>query len=298
MNVVEKAIQAIDRWQRRHKGPAFAYAVLKKYDDDQTGYLAALVTYYGFIALFPLLLVTTTVLGMIGFHHQELGRQLVNDVSKYFPVAGQSLDNSIRGFKQTGPALIIGLLVTFYGARGVADAFRHAVCHIWHVPKQDRSGFPRNLIRSFGIIVGGGGGFLLASALAGWAGAVGTGILFRSLSVLLNIAMLYLVFMLVFTLSLPRRFKRAQYRTSALISAVGLTALQLGGAALFAHTAKGITTGYSAIFATTLIMLTWIYLQVRLVLYAVQIDTVKDGNLYPRSLSGKHPTEADNKLKP
>ena len=91
MNVVEKAIQAIDRWQRRHKGPAFAYAVLKKYDDDQTGYLAALVTYYGFIALFPLLLVTTTVLGMIGFHHQELGRQLVNDVSKYFPVAGQSL---------------------------------------------------------------------------------------------------------------------------------------------------------------------------------------------------------------
>ena len=35
-------------------------------------------------------------------------------------------------------------------------------------------------------------------------------------------------------------------------------------------------------------MLAWIYLQVRLVLYAVQIDTVKDGNLYPRSLSGKH----------
>ena len=64
-----------------------------------------------------------------------------------------------------------------------------------------------------------------------------TGILFRSLSVLLNIAMLYLVFMLVFTLGLPRRFKRAQYRTGALISAVGLTALQLGGAALFAHTA-------------------------------------------------------------
>ena len=56
---------------------------------------------------------------MIGFHHQkELGRQLVNDVSKYFPVAGRSLNNSIRGFKQTGPALIIGLLITFYGARG------------------------------------------------------------------------------------------------------------------------------------------------------------------------------------
>ncbi len=298
MNVVEKTIQAIDRWQRARKGPAFTYAVIKKYDDDQTGYLAALITYYGFIALFPLLLVTTTVLGMIGFHNQELGRQLVTDVSKYFPVAGQSLESSIRGFKQTGPALIIGILLTFYGARGVADAFRHAVSVIWNVPKQDRSGFPRNLIRSFGIIVGGGGGFLLASALAGWAGAVGTGILFRSLSILLNVGMLYLVFMLVFTLSLPRRFKRTQYRTGSFVSAVGITALQLGGAALFAHTAKGITSGYSALFATTLVMLAWIYLQVRVVLYAVQIDSIKDGKLYPRSLSGKNPTAADQKLKP
>lgn len=297
MNVVEKTIQAIDRWQRTHKGPAFTYAVIKKYDDDQTGYLAALITYYGFIALFPLLLVTTTVLGMIGFHNQELGRQLVNDVSKYFPVAGQSLESSIRGFRQTGPALIIGVILTFYGARGVADALRHAVSVIWRVPKEDRSGFPRNLIRSFGIIVGGGGGFLLTSALAGWAGAVGTGILFRSLSILLNIAMLYLVFMLVFTLSLPRRFKRAQYRTGALISAIGITALQLGGAAIFAHTARGITTGYSALFATTLVMLAWIYLQVRIVLYAVQIDSIKDGKLYPRSLSGKNLTAADQKLK-
>ena len=61
MNVVEKQYRRLIAGSDATKAQAFAYAVLKRRRDDQTGYLAALVTYYGFIALFPLLLVTTTV---------------------------------------------------------------------------------------------------------------------------------------------------------------------------------------------------------------------------------------------
>lgn len=53
----------LDRLQRRNRGVSVAVAVIYKYLDDQGGYLAALITYYGFVSLFPLLLLLTTGLG-------------------------------------------------------------------------------------------------------------------------------------------------------------------------------------------------------------------------------------------
>ena len=43
--------------------PGFPIAVVYKYVDDQGGYLAALITYYGFLSLFPLLLLLASLLG-------------------------------------------------------------------------------------------------------------------------------------------------------------------------------------------------------------------------------------------
>ena len=43
----------------------FVAAVIKKFSDDQAGQLAALISYYGFVSLFPLLLVFVTILGFV-----------------------------------------------------------------------------------------------------------------------------------------------------------------------------------------------------------------------------------------
>ena len=43
----------------------FIYGVVKKFGDDQAGYLAALIAYYAFFSLFPLLLVFVTILGFV-----------------------------------------------------------------------------------------------------------------------------------------------------------------------------------------------------------------------------------------
>ena len=144
MNIVQKTIQRVDKLQRKHKPTAFMFAVVKKYGDDQAGYQAALVTYYGFLSLFPLLLVLTTIAGIAGSRDPELGRHMVESVSSYFPVFGSMLESSVQGVRGHGIALIFGFLFTLYGARGCADAFRNAVNHVWHVPVAKRSGFPRS----------------------------------------------------------------------------------------------------------------------------------------------------------
>ena len=43
----------------------FPIAVLYKFLDDQGVYLAALIAYYGFVSLFPLLLLLSTILGFV-----------------------------------------------------------------------------------------------------------------------------------------------------------------------------------------------------------------------------------------
>jgi YihY family inner membrane protein len=293
MNIVQKTIGGIDNWQRRHKYLAFAYAVIKKYGDDKAGYQAALVTYYGFLSMIPLLLILTTVAGIIGHNNPDFGRELVTSVSSYFPVFGQALNDSVSGLGQHGPALVVGLLFAFYGARGIADAFRHAVNHIWHVPMTKRSAFPRSLVRSVGVIVGGGGGFMAAAIVAGWTSSAGRGWLSAIASVAVNLALLYAVFMLIFRLSLPLKITRQQFRVGAAISAVGIALMQTLGVIILRQQSEHLTTTYSALFATTLGLLAWIYLQIQVVMYATEIATVKDKRLWPRSLSGNQLTQAD-----
>ncbi|MGW1590183.1 hypothetical protein [Streptomyces sp. NPDC002386] len=52
----------LDRYQRRHRWAGVPLAVVYKFFDDQATYLAALLTYYGFVSLFPLLLLLVAIL--------------------------------------------------------------------------------------------------------------------------------------------------------------------------------------------------------------------------------------------
>jgi membrane protein len=60
---IERVLRAIDQFQQRHSVLGFVVGVAKKFGDDQAGKHAALLAYYGFFSLFPLLLVFVTVLG-------------------------------------------------------------------------------------------------------------------------------------------------------------------------------------------------------------------------------------------
>jgi inner membrane protein YhjD len=293
MNPIPKILAKLDSFQRRYKPTAFVFAVIKKYGDDQAGYQAALVTYYGFLSLFPLLLILSTVAGIVSSRDPAVGRQLIDSVSDYFPVIGTQLEESVRSSAKSGVALVIGLLFSLYGARGVANAFRDAVNHIWHVPLAKRSGFPRSLLRNVILITGGGLGFILASTIAGWAKDADRGIIFQIISIVLNLLILYLVFIFILRVSLPLKVHPSKFRVGAAVCAVGLTLLQRLGFIILGSVTP---SSYSALFATTLGLLAWIYLQAQVIMYATVIDTVRNDKLYPRGLTEDKPTPADKKM--
>jgi membrane protein len=110
-----KRYSAFDRFQQRHRWLGFPLAVLLKYADDQGGYLAATITYYGFFALFPLLLVLTTLLGFVLQGHRHLERRIVNSALGQFPVIGPQLSHgSLHG---SALALALGLAAALWAGR-------------------------------------------------------------------------------------------------------------------------------------------------------------------------------------
>src|SRR6478609_719081 len=104
----------LDRLQQRHRRVGFAGAVLYKYIDDQGGYLAALITYYAFVSLFPLLLLMTTALGVLLAGNPELQRQVVEATISQLPAVGNQLQRpeELSG----GPvAVVVGIAGALYG---------------------------------------------------------------------------------------------------------------------------------------------------------------------------------------
>src|SRR5260370_29771437 len=74
---VNRVIAWADRLQREHSVLGFPYAVAKKYGDDEGGREAALITYYGFLSIFPLLLLAVAALSQVPGDHPDLRQRLI-----------------------------------------------------------------------------------------------------------------------------------------------------------------------------------------------------------------------------
>ena len=117
MSVTER----VDTFQRRHPVAGFPIGVIYKFGEDQGPYLAALITYYGFLSLFPLLLLLTSILGFVLDGRPELQQRILDSTLSQFPVIGDELADP-QGLQGSIGAIIVGVLVALYGALGVAQA--------------------------------------------------------------------------------------------------------------------------------------------------------------------------------
>lgn len=294
MKVIKQTLRKIDAFQQRHRFTAFSYAVIKKYGEDHAGTQAALLTYYGFLSLFPLLLVLTTVANNVIGNNPHLEMTVIDGVTDYFPLLGDQLSSHVHGINRSGLALAAGILFTLYGARGVADAFRKGVQHIWQVPEPKRDKFPKSSLKSLALLVVGGFGFIAASVLAGLTSAAGHDPVFRVLSILLNMFILFWLFNFLLNFSLPKHLPLKQTKIGAAVAAVGLVTLQLAGGYILSRELRNLDALYSY-FAIALGLMFWIYLQAQILYYAMEIAYVSSHKLWPRSL-GPSPTPVDKKI--
>ncbi|HEY6294474.1 MAG TPA: YihY/virulence factor BrkB family protein [Streptosporangiaceae bacterium] len=297
MNVVQRAVSAADRLQQRHAWLAVPVAVWRKFGDDRAGNLAALVAYYAFVAIFPLLLVLVTVLDIVLKNDAGLRQRVLNAALTQYPVVGPDLEHSIGRLHQTGFALVIGLLGTFIGARGVANALQNALNSAWEIPFDRRPGFPWSWLRSFALMFVIGLGFIVTTSLttlAGGAGRVLPGAGAHVLAVAVSLVLNFGLFWLGFRLATAREVTWPQLRLGAVMSAIVWQVLQTFGGYFLSHQLAHASPLYGT-FALVLGLITWFYLQAELTLYAVEINVVRAYRLWPRSIAPPPYTEQDRR---
>src|SRR5690242_4174683 len=153
MNAIERAVRAFDRYHEEHSWLAFPYAVVKKYGDDQAGGLAAQLTYYGFLAVFPLLLVLSTILGLLLRHDPSLQQRIVGTAVAQLPIIGTQIRHNIHAFPGSWLAIALGMVGALYGALGSVRVAQTAMNTVWDIPRKRWPNFVLSIGRSLLMLV-------------------------------------------------------------------------------------------------------------------------------------------------
>ena len=293
MSMVSQA----DAYQRRHRWVGLPVAVLYKFGDDQGSYLAAQITYYGFVAAFPLLLLLATILGYALHGNPHLQRQVLDSALAQFPVIGGQVTANIRSFHGSAAGLIIGMLGCVYGGLGIVQAVQNTLNKVWGVPRDSRPNPVRARLRSLLLLAFGGASVIattVLSALGAAADAYGASLggSVRALATGAAIALNVTLFIVAFRVLTARRVAVRQIRAGAVAAAVTWQALQWVGTLLLGHNLKGATATYG-LFALVLGLLAWIYLGAVTTVISAELNAVRAGQLWPRSLLAPFTDNAD-----
>ena len=294
MKRIERLLRAIDRFQQRHTVLGFPFGVLKKYGDDQGGKKAALLAHYGFLSLFPLLLVFLTLLGYALANDPELQQAVIDTLARQFPVLGSQIEKSISTINGSGVALAVGILGTLWGGLGITQSFQDAMNDVWNVPRRQRPNFWWRLARGLAALLLVAGELVAATVLA-QLGIAGPGLLGRADllggSFLLNLLLLLVMFQVLTGTRLRWRW----LLPGAAVGALGWSVLQTVGVQVVNRQLERANLLYG-VFAVVLVLLGWLYLSTQLVLYAAEVNVVLARRLWPRSLLQPPLTEPDREV--
>lgn len=244
--------------------------LLGAYQSDNGSDLAALLTYYGFLALLPMLLAAVTVLGMLLPGHPALRDRVLQSSLVQFPVIGSELRASVHEQPGIG-GVVTGLVVGFLGARGFCLVLQRSVDAIWAVPTRLRPTWLRRELRTLALIGVIGAGVLVTSGLSAAAGSSALRLLLLGLVLPGTVALLLAALRVVAPDAVPTR----DLVVAAAWASIGLVALQVVGSRVVVY----FTSSQSKYgdFAVVLALLAWIYLQTRVLVLALEAGKVSGG---------------------
>ncbi|GFG63303.1 hypothetical protein MKUB_07930 [Mycobacterium kubicae] len=282
----------LDKLQRRNRALGLVIAVIYKYLDDQGGYLAALITYYAFVSLFPLLLLLTTGLGVLLAGHPELQAQILQSTLSQFPVIGSQLHQP-EGLSGGTTAVIVGVLGALYGGLGVGQAVQNAMNSVWDVPRNNRPDPFRSRRRSLMLLLVLGSAAITATVLSGIGHATGWLGPFGKIGVsLVAVGINAFICLVAFRVTTTRELTYRQVLPGALAAAFIWQILQWFGAGYVGHVVKS-ASATNSVFALVLGMLAFLFLVSSTLVLCAEINVVLVERLYPRALLTPFTDEAE-----
>jgi membrane protein len=291
MSITER-LHALDRRQQQMPRASFIAAVLKKFGDDQAGQLAALIAYYGFVSLFPLLLVLVTVLGFVLQGDPSEQKRILDGTLGQFPLISDQL--KLQSLTGSGVGLAIGVVGSLLAGMGITGATQNAFNRIWNVPFKHRPNFIHAHLRGLGMLAVLGTMSIVSTTAAGFVGSASHGAPDVVAGVLVAFVLNLALFMTAFKLLTAVDVSWRELLPGVIVAAVFWQLLQHLGGFYVDHELKRTGPLYG-VFALVLGLLAWLYLGAQLTIFAAEINVVRLRRLWPRSFFSDPLLEADRR---
>ena len=283
----QPGIGRIDAFQREHSVIGFPIAVIYKYFDDQGPYLAAIISYYAFIAIFPLLLISTSILGFLLQDDPQLRDRLLDSALSQFPIVGDALGRP-NGLSGSTSAIVVGSLAALYGSMGLGQASQNAANIAWSVPRNSRANPFLLRVRSIFFLAASGIGILLIAVITtvlsnsdqiGVAVSKELTIGIKIVGFLLSVV----VFGALFRLVSGGRGSWRSVLPGAATTALLWQVLQVGGQS-FVENVINKANSMNSTFALVLGLMAFIFLSAVMAVLGLEVNVVTARKLYPRAL--------------
>lgn len=294
-------VDRLDDFQRRRRAVGLPLAVVYKFFDDQGNYLAAILTYYAFVAIFPLLLISSSVLGFLLQGDDSLKQQLLDSALGRLPIVGNQLGRP-EGLQGSTSAVVVGGLAALYGLVGLGQAAQNAVNAAWAIPRNSRLNPVVSRLRSLLFFVLGGLALIALGVVSSLASHLdlGSGLLDRGLASVVTVVLTGLVLATMMRLALPERPPWRQMLPGGLAVAVMWQLLQNLGGIYVEHVINRVSE-MNGVFALVLGLVALLYIAAVMAMLGIEINVVVTKGLYPRALltpftDGVDLTEADRRV--
>jgi uncharacterized BrkB/YihY/UPF0761 family membrane protein len=291
--MLSRARALAERLQRRYPPLGFTYAVVRKYGDDGGGREAALITYYGFLSLFPLLLLGVAIVSQVLVENADLRQQLVEAMVP--PRLRSTVDGAMAELPTSPVAFVVGLIGLFLSATGAVFSAERTLNHIAAVPYRQRMGIVSRWLRvvvTVLILLAGVvavGGLTVAVAALPWLTTGG-----RLVAAAGSGLVVFLVLLFGTRLLLGHRARLGVIWPAAAIGSATVTLMLTIGATVLARLVVRAGPVYGG-FATVAGIFALLNMVSRALVFAAEVAVVRHGRLWPRSIDpwDPDPTPAD-----
>jgi YihY family inner membrane protein len=281
----------LDRAQKGSTPLSVAIATFKKFSEDQSANLAAMIAFWAFFSVFPLFLVLVTLLAI--FLPASDKNSVLGHVAQMFPLLDPKTVGELSGAWWT---IVLGLATALWSGSGVVRTAQFALNSVWGIPPGQQPGLVKQIVRSILVLGTVGLGLVLTTLVSGLVASSASGVNLgpagRVGGYVLSAALDVGIFLAAFRILTERDVTTRDVLPGALLSGIAFFVLQELSTLIISRYLKNAQSTYGH-FATVITILWWFYLQSMITLLGAQLNVVLKEHSFPRSLTDEKPTKGD-----
>lgn len=255
----------------KHPAADVLVGMLHGFQRHQTARNAAVLTYFGFLSIFPLFMVATSVLGFILQGNPRLQEDILDTAAAQIPVLGSQIEDQAGELEGSVPTVVIGLLIALWAATRAFSGVQNAFDDVWEIPLTERDNLAiRRGKAVVGIIVI-GSGLIVTTGLSSIVSSVDLPFGGRALLALGTVVVNGSVLWVMLRFMTAARVSWRAAWPGALLGGIGFTTLQVLGTFIVTRFLAS-ASDTAGVFAGVFALMAWINLHAFISLIAAELN--------------------------